>query len=54
MLGCLIGLIEERELAGPTPMSEVLAARAEILKAVHSLIDSGDFQPARSGEEIVS
>jgi flagellar motor switch protein FliG len=47
-------VIEERELAGPVPMSEVLAARTEILKAVHTLIDAGDFQPARSGEEIVS
>jgi flagellar motor switch protein FliG len=47
-------VIEERELAGAVPMSEVIAARAEMLKEVHSLIDSGDFQPARSGEELVS
>jgi flagellar motor switch protein FliG len=47
-------VIEERELAGAVPMSEVLAARGEILKAVHALIEAGDFQPARSGEELVS
>jgi len=47
-------VIEERELAGAVPMSEVLQARGEILKAVHSLIDAGDFQPARSGEELVA
>ena len=46
-------VIEERELAGPVAMSEVLAARGEILRAVHTLIDSGDFSPARSGEEMV-
>lgn len=46
-------VIEERELAGAVPMSEVLAARGEILRAVHTLIDSGDFAPARSGEEMV-
>ncbi|MFT7670489.1 MAG: flagellar motor switch protein FliG [Planctomycetota bacterium] len=47
-------VIEERELAGPVPMREVLSARGEILKAVHALIESGDFQPSRSGEELVS
>lgn len=47
-------VVEERELAGAVPMSEVIAARGEILKAVHSLIESGDFQPARSGEELVT
>jgi flagellar motor switch protein FliG len=46
-------VIEERELAGAVPMSEVMAARGEIMKAVHSLIEAGDFAPARSGEELV-
>lgn len=47
-------VIEERELVGAVPMSEVLGARGEILKAVHALIEAGDFQPARSGEELVN
>lgn len=47
-------VIEERELVGAVPMSEVLTARGEIMKAVHTLIESGEFQPARSGEELVS
>lgn len=45
---------EERELAGPVPMAEVLAARAEIMKSVHSLIDSGEFKPGRGSEELVA
>lgn len=44
---------EERELAGPTPMGEVLAARGDLLKSVHGLIDSGEFRPARGGQELV-
>lgn len=47
-------VLEERELAGSVPMSEVLAARGEIMKAVHALIEAGDFAPARSGEELVN
>lgn len=47
-------VVEERELAGAIPMSEVLFARGELLKAVHALIDSGEFQPSRGGEEMVS
>lgn len=45
---------EERELAGPMPMSEVLAARAELMRSVHELIDSGEFSPVRGGEELVT
>ncbi len=45
---------EERELAGPVPMSEVLAARAELMRSVHELIDSGEFTPVRGGEELVT
>lgn len=45
---------EEREIAGAVPMSEVLAARAELLSGVHALIDAGEFQPARAGEDLVT
>ena len=45
---------EERELAGLVPMSEVLASRAEIMRAVHALIDTGEFKPSRGGEELVA
>lgn len=47
-------VIEERELAGAVAMSEVLTARGEILKAVHALIEAGEFSPARGGEEMVN
>jgi flagellar motor switch protein FliG len=45
---------EERELAGPMPMSEVLAAREQIMKGVRALIESGSFKPAKGGDELVS
>jgi flagellar motor switch protein FliG len=45
---------EERELAGAMPMSEVVAARDEIMKAVRALIEAGEFQPAKAGDELVS
>lgn len=45
---------DERELAGAMPMSEVKAARAEVMKAVRALMESGEFRPARSGEDLVS
>lgn len=44
---------DERELAGPMPMLEVLAARNEIMKSVRSLVESGEFAPAKAGEELV-
>ena len=47
-------VIEERELAGPVPMPEVQAARGEVLRGVHALIDSGEFQPMRGGEDLVA
>ena len=40
---------EERELAGLVPMTEVLAARTELMRAVHALIDAGEFKPSRGG-----
>ena len=45
---------EERDLAGPMPMSEVLAARNEIMLAVRKLMEVGDFRPTRQGEDLVS
>ena len=45
---------EERELAGLVPMTDVLGARAEIMRAVHALIDAGEFKPSRGGEELVA
>jgi flagellar motor switch protein FliG len=44
---------EERELAGPMPMSEVQHARDEIMQAVRALMDSGEFRPTRAGEDLV-
>lgn len=44
---------EEKELAGPVPKSEVETARGEIMRNVRALIESGDFKPARAGEELV-
>ncbi len=34
---------EEREMLGPTPLGEVLAAQQDILELVRSLMDSGDL-----------
>ena len=45
---------EERELAGAMPLSEVLAARAQVMNTVRGMIESGEFSPARSGEEMVT
>lgn len=45
---------EERELAGPMPMSEVALARTEMLNSVRALIESGEMQPQKAGEELVS
>jgi len=45
---------DERELLGPVPMAEVQAARAEVMKAVRALMESGEFRPARAGEDLVA
>ncbi len=45
---------EERELAGIMPLSEVRAAREQVMNTVRGMIASGEFSPARSGEELVS
>ena len=42
------------ELAGLVPMTDVLGGRAEIMRAVHALIDAGEFKPSRGGEELVA
>jgi len=44
---------EERELTGPMPMSEVNLMRSEIMDAVRALMDSGEFSPTKSGEDLV-
>ena len=45
---------DERETAGAVPLSEVVAARNEILKAARGLMEAGEFSPATGGEELVS
>jgi len=48
------GIIEEeRELAGPVPMSDVLSSREEIMHVVRNLMESGEFRPRRAGEDLV-
>jgi len=47
-------VIDERELLGQLPISEVLESRAETLRGVRTLIESGEFKPSRGGEELVS
>ncbi len=47
-------VIDEKELIGPMPFSEVLQSRAEIMAAVRVLMDNGEFSPARAGEELVN
>ncbi len=44
---------DERELAGPMPLSEVNQSRQEIMVAVRALMEAGEFSPAKSGEELV-
>ncbi|MEM7515623.1 MAG: FliG C-terminal domain-containing protein [Planctomycetota bacterium] len=45
---------DERDLAGALPLSEVLESRAETMKGVRALMDSGEFKPVRGGEDLVS
>lgn len=46
-------VLDEKELLGPMPFSDVLQARVEIMAAVRALMDSGEFSPARASEELV-
>ena len=52
--GISVKAAEERELAGAMPLSEVLAAREQVMSTVRGMIESGEFSPARSGEELVT
>ena len=45
---------DERELLGAVPFAEVVEARGEIMKSVRALMESGEFSPARGGEELVT
>jgi flagellar motor switch protein FliG len=45
---------EERELLGPRPRSEVDAARAELMKTVHTLVESGELSVSTNEEGMVS
>jgi flagellar motor switch protein FliG len=45
---------EERDLAGPMPMTEVVLARTEMLNSVRALIESGEMQPQKAGEALVN
>ncbi|MEL6429328.1 MAG: FliG C-terminal domain-containing protein [Planctomycetota bacterium] len=47
-------VVDEKELLGAMPFSDVLQARAEIMAAVRALMDSGEFSPARASEELVN
>ena len=47
-------VLDEKEITGSVPLSEVISARREVMLAVRGLMDSGDFSPARAGEELVS
>lgn len=47
-------VVDEKELLGAMPFSDVLQARAEIMAAVRALMDSGEFSPARASEELVT
>ncbi|MEZ6014500.1 MAG: FliG C-terminal domain-containing protein [Planctomycetota bacterium] len=47
-------VLDERELLGAVAFTEVAQARAEIMSAVRALMESGEFSPARAGEELVN
>ncbi len=47
-------VIEERELAGATALTEVEACRQQVMTTVRGLIEAGEFSPARQGEELVT
>lgn len=44
---------EERDNLGPTPLSDVLAAQAEILKTVRDMMDKGDIKAGSAAEQMV-
>lgn len=47
-------VMEERELAGPVPMSEVLSARNDIMNNIRAMIEAGEYRPTKGGDDLVS
>lgn len=45
---------DERDTAGPMSLADVQASRNEVMKAVRTLMESGEFRPTRAGEELVT
>ncbi len=46
-------VVEERDNPGPTPLSEVLEAQAEILKMIRDMMDKGDIKAGGATEQMV-
>ncbi len=46
-------VVEERDNLGPTPLSEVLEAQAEILKMIRDMMDKGDIKAGGATEQMV-
>lgn len=46
-------VVEERDNLGPTPLSEVLEAQAEILKMIRDMMDKGDIKAGGAVEQMV-
>jgi len=44
---------EEREIAGPLPISDVQSARNEIMVSIRTLIETGEFRPTRGSDALV-
>ena len=44
---------EECDNLGPTPLSEVLAAQAEIVKLIRHMMDRGEIRPPNATEQLV-
>ena len=46
-------VIEERDNLGPTPLTEVVEAKNEILKLIRDMMDKGDIKAGSAAEEMV-
>jgi flagellar motor switch protein FliG len=44
---------EERDILGPTPLSDVLQAQGEILKVIRDMMDKGDIKAGGAAEQMV-
>lgn len=44
---------EERDILGPTPLSDVLQAQAEILRLIRDMMDKGDIKAGGATEQMV-